>query len=89
MLRIPPATVLRQDEGRWAFGGDGRMGDFAPPLAPMSPQTEGTFPVGTRVEVGPTDEGYVGSWFSAVVSELEGGEVSRVELHRDYTVITP
>ena len=72
-------VVLRQDEGKWYFGGDGQMGDFSPPLAPMPPQAADiTFAKGDRVEVGPTDEGYVGSWFDAEVIELEGGEPGTV-----------
>ncbi|KAL1504840.1 hypothetical protein AB1Y20_008611 [Prymnesium parvum] len=76
------SLLLKQDQGEWSFGGDGGMGEFLPPIAPL-PELKGAirFAVGTEVEVGPTDEGYVGSWFTATVVEVKDDGQTCVRYH--------
>lgn len=49
--------LLKQDNGEWSFAGDGRMGEFVPPLAPLpeekNPVVAARFPKGAEVEVNP------------------------------------
>jgi len=78
-------VLLQQQDGDWFFVGDGRPGSFAPPLAALPPDTHVTpLAVGDAVEVGPVEEGYIGSWYSAIVTALEGGpEPDRVQVQYD------
>jgi hypothetical protein len=77
--------LLQQQDGDWSFGGDGRPGTFVPPLASLPSDTHVTpLAVGAAVEVGPTEEGYIGSWYSAKVTALEGGpEPGHVQIQYD------
>ena len=50
-------VLLSQEDGSWSFAGDGTLGDFAPPLAPLplekAPPLPARFPKGGDVEVPP------------------------------------
>ena len=66
--------LLSMRDGAWAFGGDGSAG-FVPPLAPM-PKDEDPpvkWSVGDAIEIGPTDDGYLGSWYEGEVVATSGG----------------
>ena len=77
--------LLKQEDGAWSFGGDGTK-DFVSPLAPLPKDEHMTkYAVGDKVEVGPTDEGYVGSWYAAKVIATSGGKPG--ELHLEYTTL--
>jgi len=58
----------------WSFAGDGGPAPFVTPLAPLPDETHETrFSPGDSVEVGPTDEGFKGSWYAATLLAAEGG----------------
>ena len=64
-------------DGAWVFGGDGTPG-FEPPLAPLPVEESPPkfWSKGDKVEVGPTDEGYVGSWFAGVIVDTSPEKVA-------------
>jgi len=80
---------LTQQDGSWSFAGDGRA-SFRPPLAPLpvdeNPQAR-RWSKGDRVEVGPVDEAYVGSWYAGQIAAFaggkEGGEAGTVKIQYD------
>ncbi|KAL3931605.1 MAG: hypothetical protein SGPRY_001053 [Prymnesium sp.] len=71
------SVLLKQENGTWSFGGDGRMGEFVTPIAPLPPESAACSPMRFRkgAEVGPTDDGYLGSWFAATVVDAREKEV--------------
>ena len=72
---------LTQQDGSWSFAGDGRA-SFVPPLAPLpvdeNPQAR-RWSKGNRVEVGPVDEAYVGSWYAGQIAAFAGGNQGGVD----------
>ena len=80
---------LTQQDGSWSFAGDGRA-SFVPPLAPLpvdeNPQAR-RWSKGDRVEVGPVDEAYVGSWYAGQIAAFaggnQGGEAGTVKIQYD------
>ena len=78
-------VLLRQEDGAWSFGGDGSTG-FVSPLAPLPKDEHMTrYAAGDAVEISPTDEGYVGSWYEGKVIATSGGKPG--QLHLEYSTL--
>ena len=77
-------VMLAQQDGSWSFAGDGTAA-FTPPLAPLPVDTAAPqrWNKGDKVEVGATDEGYVGSWYAGQIAAVSGGEAGKVLIQYD------